>query len=347
MANNDRLQGLDVLRGCAILMVVVFHVGLHVAPSPALQRLTALGYNGVQLFFLISAVTMCHMWSLRQGEPAQAARFLVRRAARIAPPFWLAMVFYAAWRQWGLGSGPQADLVSAGLSAVFLHGLSPSAINLAVPGGWSIADEMLFYLSFPLLVVWLRTPRQRLGFALACFALTALVATVLRAQHGSAWDEFLYYSMLTQCAIFPLGMLVYSVRLRAEPLPLTTAVAMLLAWLGLALLGRQLGALTRPHLWLEVFAMAGLLAWGLGRLTSGWLAFAGRISYSAYLFHFAVIDAVRWALPATLRQGTVGFAVALLATLVLTGVVAWVSSRTLEAWTTRLGHRWAQKVGAA
>lgn len=340
----DRLQGLDALRGCAILMVIAFHVGLHFTPSPALARLTAQGYNGVQLFFLISAVTMCHMWALRQGEPAQAARFWVRRVARIAPPFWLAMLFYASWRQWGPGAGPQADTVSTVLSALFLHGLSPTAINLAVPGGWSIADEMLFYLSFPLLVGWLRTPMQRLVFALGSYVITAAVATWLRWMNGPGWDEFLYFSMLTQFAIFPLGMLIYSLRLRGDVLPLWPGLALLGAWLLLAVWGRQMGGLTRPHLWLEVFVLAGVGALGLGRLKSSWLAFAGRISYSAYLFHFAVIDLVVLALPEAWHRGNLGFAMALGATLVMTGMLAWLSSRTVEAWSTRWGHRVANRL---
>jgi peptidoglycan/LPS O-acetylase OafA/YrhL len=345
MARTDRLQGLDALRGCAILMVIVFHVALHFKLSPMLARITAQGYNGVQLFFLISAVTMCHMWALRQGEPAQAARFLVRRAARIAPPFWLALVFYAVWRQWGPGTEPQADLASAALSAAFLHGLSPTAINLAVPGGWSIADEMMFYLSFPLLVGLLRTPIQRMVFALLSFVLAAVVATWLRQENGPGWEQFLYFSMLTQFPIFPLGMLVYSLRLRGDTVPLWLGMALLVAWFAVAVWGRQMGGLTRPHLWAEVFVLAGVVALGLGRLKSSWLAFAGRISYSGYLFHFAVIDVVIRAVPQSWQRGDLGFAVALLTTLALTGLLAWLSARTLEAWTTRVGHRLASRIG--
>lgn len=341
----DRLHGLDALRGVAILMVIVFHVAIHFVPSPGLARIAAQGYSGVQLFFLISAVTMCHMWALRQGEPAQARRFWVRRVARIAPPFWLAMIFYAAWRQWVPGAGPQADPISLVLSALFLHGLSPTAINLAVPGGWSIADEMLFYLSFPLLVGWLRTPMLRLVFALGSYVLTAVVATWLRRANGQEWDLFLYYSMLTQFAIFPMGMLIYSLRLRGDAFATWSGLAVLCTWLLLAVWGRQMGGLTRPHLWLEVFVLAGVVALGLGRLKSSWLAFAGRISYSGYLFHFAVIDLVVLALPEAWRRGNLGFAVALVATLVMTGMVAWLSSRTLEAWSTRAGHRLAYRLG--
>ena len=37
------------------------------------------------------------------------------------------------------------------LTALFLHGWHPETINTVVPGGWSIAVEMSFYLFVPLL----------------------------------------------------------------------------------------------------------------------------------------------------------------------------------------------------
>ena len=190
-----------------------------------------------------------------------------------------------------------------------------------------------------------RSALLRLVFALGSYVLTAVVATWLRRANGQEWDLFLYYSMLTQFAIFPMGMLIYSLRLRGDAFATWSGLAVLCTWLLLAVWGRQMGGLTRPHLWLEVFVLAGVVALGLGRLKSSWLAFAGRISYSGYLFHFAVIDLVVLALPEAWRRGNLGFAVALVATLVMTGMVAWLSSRTLEAWSTRAGHRLAYRLG--
>ena len=38
-------------------------------------------------------------------------------------------------------------------TAFFLHGLHPEAINSVIPGGWSIAVEMTFYLFFPKYII--------------------------------------------------------------------------------------------------------------------------------------------------------------------------------------------------
>ena len=50
------------------------------------------------------------------------------------------------------------------LNMVFLHALSPTAINNVVPGGWSIGVEMLFYMIAPLLF-FLAMDRVRLFVA--------------------------------------------------------------------------------------------------------------------------------------------------------------------------------------
>ena len=56
-----RLRGLDSLRGVAIATVILFHVQLHFPTPKLLKRLALLGYNSVQLFFIVSDITICYM----------------------------------------------------------------------------------------------------------------------------------------------------------------------------------------------------------------------------------------------------------------------------------------------
>jgi len=155
-AEGDRRQPtLDFIRGIAILGVVAFHVSLIFDPGvKALTLLLSLGFQGVQLFFLISAITMCYMWDRRSDEGSAALKFYIRRFFRIAPPFWLAMCGYLLLN--GLNSTPWApDGVGARqiiTSLFFVNGFWPDTINSVVPGGWSIAVEMTFYLFFPFLM---------------------------------------------------------------------------------------------------------------------------------------------------------------------------------------------------
>jgi peptidoglycan/LPS O-acetylase OafA/YrhL len=147
------------------------------------------------------------MWERRKDEFAPTRKFYIRRGFRIAPAFWFAMIFYTCLKVLspkGLGDVGALDF---GLTALFLHSFSVHAINLVVPGGWSIAVEMSFYVIFPFLVMRFRTPLQRLTLALVLYLACVGLGTLLKSYLGGGdVDRFLYYSLLTQLPIFPLGM---------------------------------------------------------------------------------------------------------------------------------------------
>jgi peptidoglycan/LPS O-acetylase OafA/YrhL len=338
---GGRLRGLDALRGIAITMVIVYHVQLHFGAPGLLGQLARLGYNGVQLFFIVSGITMCHMWSARKSETQETAKFLIRRLCRIAPPFWFAIVFYMAWRQTGWSFLAPAGASDILLTALLVHGFSEHAINLVVPGGWSIAVEVGFYVLFPLMVMQLRSVRQRLWAALAIYLACSLVAYVLLRRF--AVDELaVYYSLLTQLPIFVLAMALFGMLFEARRVPVRLSLVVAALWMAVAVVGKTQGWPTRPGLWAEVAGMLLFTAVVLKRFEWSILGFLGRISYSAYLFHFAVIDTLSTVLPHT--TGYVDFGVGLVAVGLGTIAVAWVSSRTLEAWSVQLGRYFVRRL---
>lgn len=153
--NVERFNTLDFLRGIAILGVISVHASLSFpTEGNKINFLLSFGMYGVQLFYLVSAITMCLMWEYRIGDPTPVKNFYIRRFLRIAPLFWLAIPIYLSingyepsyWAPNGIG------VTQIVLTALFLHGLWPDAINSVVPGGWSIAVEMTFYLIFPYLI---------------------------------------------------------------------------------------------------------------------------------------------------------------------------------------------------
>ena len=103
----------------------------------------------MNLFFVVSALTLMMSWSQRKDG---TLAFYVRRLFRIAPMFWLAGAVYVSLDQmlptpfWVGGSVTVLTII---LTALFSHGWSPDAINAVVPGGWTIAVEMTFYVLFP------------------------------------------------------------------------------------------------------------------------------------------------------------------------------------------------------
>lgn len=341
---RGRLRGLDTLRGIAIAMVVVYHVQLHFGAPGALGTLAHLGYNGVQLFFIVSGITMCYMWAARKSETWETGKFLVRRLCRIAPPFWFAIAFYLLWRRTGLSSLAPAGASDVLLTALLAHGFSSHAMNLVVPGGWSIAAEVGFYVLFPLMVTRLKSASQRLWAAFAIYLASCAGQYVL--LHEFAIDEtVVYYSLLTQLPIFVVAMALFAMLFGDHRISLRTPLIVAVLWMAVAVLGKHLGWPTRPGLWAEVVAMLLFSALMLKRFEWRFLAFLGRISYSAYLFHFAVIDVLAAWLPHATGFASFGRGLALVA--VGTIAIAWASSRTLEAWAVDLGRHLVRRLDAS
>jgi len=65
---------LDTVRGAAFLLVILLHTALAVGPFPGRSFLLEGGY-GVQLFFLASAITLCHSMSQRKLDDAYPVGF--------------------------------------------------------------------------------------------------------------------------------------------------------------------------------------------------------------------------------------------------------------------------------
>jgi peptidoglycan/LPS O-acetylase OafA/YrhL len=94
-APRDRLEALDLLRGIAILAMLIFHYSFRIAMTDgdvnevtfaALVPYFKYGFLGVQLFFVISGfVIAC------SAENRTALEFGIARIARIYPGFLVCM----------------------------------------------------------------------------------------------------------------------------------------------------------------------------------------------------------------------------------------------------------------
>src|ERR1700680_1785171 len=105
-AQRPHLPGLDGIRGCAILMVFLFHYGAGGASSPShLTRLAGsvirLGWAGVDLFFVLSGFLITGILLDSRLREDYYRTFYWRRALRIFPIFYLlAAILAIAWPHW-------------------------------------------------------------------------------------------------------------------------------------------------------------------------------------------------------------------------------------------------------
>lgn len=329
--DTGRVAGLDSLRGVAILLVILFHTSIpFTSHVPGQRYLDVVENQGVQLFFLVSAYTMCVMWRSRSGEAQPALKFYIRRVCRIAPLYWLAIVAYGVMK----GFQPWPWTLA---NALLVHGVVPPAINSVVPGGWSIGVEIGFYLLFPLVVL---IPAALLPLAAFAWFLVGGVGLSALLIAGGVDGTTVYYLPLTQFPVFLCGMYVFHLVRGTEGARPIANLALLGFWIGLAVLLRDLDLLGRPAFWAGIFLLSAAV-WAVVRfnLRLAPLQFFGRLSYSMYLTHFAVISVVERVAPG------LSYLLAVPAVVALTAALSWVSFRTGEKWSQDLGRHLVRRVG--
>ncbi len=287
----------------AILAVVLMHTSYFFPVGPNLARtLASNGQLGVQLFFVVSACTL--FWSLHSRQSSDRkpiTAFFIRRAARVAPLFW-----FAAFAYWAIN--PQelrgTDFAPRGIglwhfvaTLLFVHGWYPTTINSVVPGGWSIAAEAMFYLAVPWLFRTLRSPKST-GW---CLVLSAVAVQVLTPFAGlvatrtfptlkpALISSFIYWSFPSQIPVFLCGIMAYlgvrdgaSVTCRTAQVPLLV-FAFLVAF-----------DLIPVHV--VAGGVFGVIVCGLAganatAVSNPPVAYLGKVSFSIYIWHFAVISA--------------------------------------------------------
>jgi peptidoglycan/LPS O-acetylase OafA/YrhL len=316
MTQPGRLAHLDGLRGLAALYVVFFHVweasqaaGL---PGGWAAATAWLGYGraAVAVFIVISGYSL----SLPLGRPGVdalpggVARFLVRRARRILPPYYACLVL--SWlvvaaipdgaHLWSapvwLRGAFDRDVVLSHLLVV--HHLSPAWIWKINPPLWSIATEWTIYFVFPAVLI----PAWRRGGV----ALAVAAGFLLGALPGALpYRMSLWWAAPWYLGLFALGMAAAIVVGRPELARLRERVPWGALSLGGALAFVALLDWQRWVHWSQETAVgvatASLLV-ALGRnepapalerlrrfLGSGVAAELGRISYSLYLSHYPLV----------------------------------------------------------
>jgi peptidoglycan/LPS O-acetylase OafA/YrhL len=340
-----KLDGIQILRGLAALGVALFHFhaveGLY-GPDQLTPAFFEYGRIGVDLFFVISGAIMMHVAGALPPGQVNSANFLLRRAARIYPPYWVVTAgLVAVWFVSGktifdgiIGETPD-------LPASFA--LWPTAREPALGVGWTLIHEMYFYLVFALLLL---APVRLRAWLMAAWA-AMVVAVWLSGVRGLAPPLAVATSPLT--LEFILGAAVMSLRPRVTPAARRYIAAAGALWLAAAILWIGLApapdAFDDPMRRAFAFGPAAaliLLAVASAPPTQRWPAAGvalGDWSYALYLVHvpvYAILGAV-WA-----RFAGPGLAdnIIALAAFVATAVAASaVFYRLIERPAQKLSHR--------
>jgi exopolysaccharide production protein ExoZ len=156
---SKRLYNLDYLRGLAALGIMIVHLfTLAVGPLSTDSFPGRYGVYGVSVFYVLSGLTLYLVYFDRmQPNRHDAGNYFLRRFIRIFPLLWL-VTFLTMFVRDIVPSNTRLLYNLTGLFAVIdRHGY-------IAPGAWSVGNELIFYLFFPVFVILFK--KSRLAFYL-------------------------------------------------------------------------------------------------------------------------------------------------------------------------------------
>jgi len=364
---RGHIAGLDVLRGTAVLAVVLHHAYYNTLDTQHWHglaalwiALTGLGHLGVHLFFvlsgfLITGILLDSKNAATSGTtagaiPHPALRFYARRARRILPAYLvvlaiLRLTHLVDWR-----------FVLASLFFVVNMGRLVGARLPQFSSLWSLAVEEQFYLVWPW-ILW----RCRPGTVWRIMMAGLLLPPVFRFGLSAIGQDSYYKTWVNVDYLMYGAVIAFALRSGAlhggnigritRWLYIASVAGMALSLLIWALAHGQVWALAlfnaagrSPEMLLFVaMLLSALIAhqapkpapaiWQMPRRA---LIFLGYISYGLYLVHMIVFRLYdRYAAGTLLGGYEHSFALLTLrAALCSTAsiLIAWLSRETLEAW---------------
>ncbi|RMI33952.1 acyltransferase family protein [Nocardia stercoris] len=315
------VPALEGMRGLAALGVVLTHTAFQTGATatPVLGRVWERFDMAVAVFFGLSGFLLWrpHAAAARGiGTPPRTGRYLLHRAARILPAYWVVVCAVLILLPGAAHSaGKTVWLSNLALLQIYI----PLTLTDGLTQMWSLAVEVSFYLVLPvlaLLLCRLRGPRARwrapivLGLGLVALVWNFLPVPAPGAIHSDNWlpgylPWFVSGMSIAELAEIPV---VAGPQPRWRRLAANRRWMTLLAVTAFALAATDLAGppgLTRgaPWQYAAKMGLGALIGFGLlaplvlgpgpHRWLSGRVAAAlGRWSYGVFLWHLAVLGIV-------------------------------------------------------
>jgi peptidoglycan/LPS O-acetylase OafA/YrhL len=313
---REQLRPLTGARFIAALFVTLFHAEFILRFLPQLSAGSPLsivldhGHFGVDFFFLLSGFILSYSYRTQDGTLRGGARsFWVARFARIYPVYVLGLLVGLV--PFLMGQHDAGNLAIISITTPLLLQTWVPAINLATWNGpsWSLSNEALFYLLFPLLLTLLTSCKRHLLLLIALlswWAVGLLPALAIQLatngfQHdiSNDWRAVILYHPLLHLPEFALGVVAgvgftrkrLVLRFPSHDLLLLILFASYLAITSLPFADAQPAKiLAVAPLLPMIYILAhsrGIIATLLG---SKLFVVLGEISYGIYILHWPVWD---------------------------------------------------------
>jgi peptidoglycan/LPS O-acetylase OafA/YrhL len=365
-----RMDGVDLLRGLAICLVLMNHVNMQLLgakvsytqglPRQLVSSLVWNGQFGVQIFFAISGFLITSTTLRRWGSVAavNVLDFYRLRFARIAPLMMLLLLilsvlhlthvkgFVVAEKTGGLGRALAAALTFHVNLLEARRGYLPAGWDIL----WSLSVEEMFYFCFPLMCRAFR----RTSFLSALLFIFVFLGPFARSEafnHNPVWREYSYLGGMDGIALGCLTAL-FSEKTRLSKTNLRvvgTAGALMLVFILCFSIRADRWGLGRNGLDMTILGFGTCLVLAVVSQTrwkapgfAGPLIRMGRLSYEVYLTHIFVVLSV-FHLFLTMHKPVRAVPGMFLAVLLLSGLSGAVVSRSYSEPMNRwLRGRWVK-----
>jgi|JI10StandDraft_1071094.scaffolds.fasta_scaffold17815_8 exopolysaccharide production protein ExoZ len=291
---NERLHNLDYLRGLAAFGIMIFHFLTWTSGEFNSESFMGrLGLYGVSIFYVLSGLTLFYVYyDKMKPDWSDIKDFFIKRIFRIAPLLWLATIASVYCFNGGI-----FEIKKLILNLTGLFGFVDWDNGIAI-GVWSIGNELVFYVFFPLFVLFAKKMKPAfIALSIILLLIYIYFAFVLvdgAQPFDAAGQKRNYVNPLNQVFLF-LGGFMIGLFLRDKKIQPLTAIGMLMAGVLLFVFYPVTG--DRIHLVTDMPRMAMttscfLICIGfykinfrLPGIVNRGLKMLGEASYSVYLLH--------------------------------------------------------------
>lgn len=333
------MHNLDYLRGVAAFGIMVYHYLTWASGGfPAESFLGRVGLYGVSTFYVLSGLTLFHVYFDKMRNLSDVRTFFIRRVFRIFPLLWIVTIAAVVL------SREMPNLLDLTLNLTGLFGFVAWDTYFSA-GVWSIGNELVFYVLFPLIVLCARTGKSLLALMGAVLLTPYLYFAFWGITAGASMDSqwSMYVNPLNQAFLFfggfAIGYLIRQVRVPQSiaSATLVTAVTLFAVWPASGAPSTLVTGTNRIVFTILCFLICASiykLAFELPKVLHIPLGTLGEASYSLYLIHPLVYSVVAFAL-----RDHVPVPVLLGIAIATTLVLSWLSYRYFEQYFMRLGRR--------
>lgn len=350
---GGRENGIDALKGIAILGVIMVHSGAASLPG-LFGKIGAAGAKGVQLFLIITAyLTWKSVSRVREGKES-GRNWLIQRFIRIAPLYYVCIAVYLAalgsGKRYWLGTLERVSVWNVLSHLLFLNGLNPFWTNSILGVEWYLAAIVLFYV-FALLFYKKADSFERAAAGLTIcslgyFVLKTLSNRISFGENDYIWRNYMDgFSFFSSLPVLMLGVVLFYI-CKSETFEayrgkavLSYAVGISAVWVLLCLvvgesyLGGKYGlVITTEFLYGIGFSMLfisqRIKSWKL--IDNPFFGILGRYSYGMFLIHMLLAEKYDTVVPMRADGGIADWGIKFVLITALSFVLAYAAENGIN-----------------